>query len=570
MPETAQHLLGQLVDGRFPLRKLLGTSPNSAVFLTELTPDRPSDPAPDAAIKLIPEEPESSEQQLARWQAAAALSHPGILQILHFGRCAVDGSLCLYLVTELAHENLGDLLPQRALSPDETRGMMLPVLSALAFLHENGMVHGGVKPSNILAIRDNIKLSADRIVPAGEPPCAWPLAAPYAPPESLLFSASDMWSLGVTLYETLTQYHPNRDSSGRYVLPQLASPFSEIVRGALVDDPTERIELDDVRAALDPAFIAKPKPAAAVVAETPAASSPSVNEAAEEAEPIAAKPQDDATSAETSQPPPQRAPSRLPNVDPLSVPLSPVSPNAATPPTPSPAGASRIPVSSLPHVNVTIAAPRRAAEPRVSRGSLKYFVIGAGATLVVAAMIVPRLLRDTPPTRTSTAQPGDSTRQPSQPAPASASSRAPDKKAAAPAVTQPAAPVPASPLSPAKSAGAPSAGAKNPAARPATQPPRAESGPVEGSASVEHQVLPKVSEKARSTIRGTVRINVRVALNSDGSVASAELDSAAPSQFFAKLALDAARQWKFAPSSEPSAIIHFDFTNTSTTAAMVP
>jgi len=94
--------------------------------------------------------------------------------------------------------------------------------------------------------------------------------------------------------------------------------------------------------------------------------------------------------------------------------------------------------------------------------------------------------------------------------------------------------------------------------------------PVAGSTSVIHQVLPKVSDKARSTIHGTVRINVRVSVNPDGSVASADLDSAASSQFFGKLALDAARQWKFAPSSGPSTLIHFDFTNSSTTAAVAP
>src|SRR4030095_16373576 len=252
MPQTAQHLLVQLVAGRFPLRKLLGVSPNSAVFLTDLPNERPSEPAPEAAIKLIPEDPEISGQQLARWRKAAALAHPGMLQILHFGRCAVDGSACLFVVTELANENLGELLPQRALTPEEASGMMAPVLATLAFLHEKGLVHGGVKPSNILAVRDAIKLSPDRILPAGESSTFWPLAAPYAPPESLLFPASDVWSLGISLYETLTQYLPNHDSSGHYVLPQLPSPFAEVIRGALVPDPTERISLDDIRTALRP------------------------------------------------------------------------------------------------------------------------------------------------------------------------------------------------------------------------------------------------------------------------------------------------------------------------------
>ena len=102
MPQTAQHLLGQLVDGRFPLRKLLGVSQNSAVFLTDLPNERPSEPAPEAAIKLIPEDPDTAEQQLERWKTAAALSHPGLLRILHFGRSAVDGSPCCLLYTSYA------------------------------------------------------------------------------------------------------------------------------------------------------------------------------------------------------------------------------------------------------------------------------------------------------------------------------------------------------------------------------------------------------------------------------------------------------------------------------------
>jgi TonB family protein len=548
MATAAQHLLGQLVDGRFPLRKLLGVSSNSAVFLTDLPGSRPSEPAPEAAIKLIPEDPHSSDRQLERWRAAAALSDPGLLRILHFGRAAVDGSPCLYLVMELASENLGELLLLRALSPEEATGMMTPVLATLDFLHEKGLVHGGLKPANILAIRDTIKLAPDRILPAGEAPC-WPLAAPYAAPESVRFPASDLWALGVTLYEALTQYLPKRSSSGQYVLPQLAAPFSEIIRGALVEDATERISLDQVRSLLDPAFVPMPKPAP-IEAPEPALRAPVSAEP-----PLAAAAQASAGAAA-----PSRAP--LPSVDPLTVPLSPVPPNP-------PAAPSRIPVSSLPNVNVTIAAPRRAGAPPPSRGSFKFFIIGAAATLLLALAVVPRLLRNSggsaasespsaasrPAPRSTTAPAGSSLPNPAPAKPplaaSPAPSRTPDATTAAPRTRD--------------GASAPSSTASRPA------PSAAEPGSNDpATKEVVHRVLPEVSQKARDTIRGTVRVNVRVELDPSGRVTSADLATPASSPFFANLALKAARQWQFAPSGASTAAVRFDFTNTATTAAVLP
>ena len=85
-----------------------------------------------------------------------------------------------------------------------------------------------------------------------------------------------------------------------------------------------------------------------------------------------------------------------------------------------------------------------------------------------------------------------------------------------------------------------------------------------------HRVIPDVSSKARSTIRGTVRINVRLKLNPDGTVAAAELNSPASSQFFADIALNTAREWQFAPTSNSSAILRFDFTNAGSKAYIVP
>jgi len=87
---------------------------------------------------------------------------------------------------------------------------------------------------------------------------------------------------------------------------------------------------------------------------------------------------------------------------------------------------------------------------------------------------------------------------------------------------------------------------------------------------VVQQVLPDVSQKARDTIHGTIRVSVRVHVDPSGDVAGAELESAGPSSYFARLAVQAAQGWKFTPSTRDVGrdfILSFDFKNTETTAS---
>ena len=621
MSATSQHLLGQLADGRFPLRKLLGVSQNSAVFLTTIEPQQAGDPAPDAAIKLIPEDPATSDLQLEHWRAAAALSHPGLLRIHHFGSCTIDGSRCLYVVSERADEDLGQLLPRRALTPEETNGMLAAVLPTLDFLHESGFVHAGLKPSNIHATGDNVKLSADRIVPAGESASTRPLAAPFAAPESVLFPASDMWSLGVSICETLTKILPQQRPSGRFVLPELPAPYEEIVRSALVEDVTLRITLDQVRSLLDPSFVAKRRatptvnePAAAHAEPFPV-ESPYIRPPGSQNSPealIAAVESPSAASPSLRSRATQRPP--LPEIDPLAVPLSAVAPNASRNVAPQPSRAA-IPVASLPQVNATIGNPRRVISPNPPPRSSKLFLVSAAAAVILAIIFVPRLIlrsskssapnsvnSASSPVSKNSAAPSSTNPSPSANSANAANSQANSAPASrkndvdlnppvvnSPAVSSPAtnsaSPSPNSnsrtnkndPSAKSESV-SPSASSRNPAP-PAPAPPsagvvtHAPSNVNPAAPSIQRKVLPVVSEKARSTIRGSVRINVRVQLNPDGTVSSAELAGPAPSRFFADLSLKAARRWQFAaPSSSPSealpssTVVRFDFTRTATSA----
>ncbi len=84
------------------------------------------------------------------------------------------------------------------------------------------------------------------------------------------------------------------------------------------------------------------------------------------------------------------------------------------------------------------------------------------------------------------------------------------------------------------------------------------------------QVLPNVSDKARGTIHGTVRISVRAHVNPGGTVDSAKLDSPASSQYFSEQAIKAAKHWQFsAPevagrSVESDWLLRFEFTSSKT------
>ena len=62
------------------------------------------------------------------------------------------------------------------------------------------------------------------------------------------------------------------------------------------------------------------------------------------------------------------------------------------------------------------------------------------------------------------------------------------------------------------------------------------------------RVLPDVAASARQTIQGKIRVSVRVAVTSAGEVSSATLTSPGPSKYFARLALEASRRWKFKPA----------------------
>lgn len=268
MSEQQHKWSGESIAGRYLLGKYLGGTGHSAVFATEIVHAR----AQQVAIKLIPAVGIDIDRQFARWKALSAIAHTNLLKILDYGKCDLEGAPHLFVVTEYADEDLADILTQRALSGEEARGMIDPVLETLAFLHGHKLVHTRLHPGNILATGDQIKLSSDSIVAEGEPIGFSASVEGFSPPEwnnGTATAVEDVWSLGATVIAALTQKPPAFSENNEVMLPpEVTEPFASIAREALKKDPTQRITLGGVRHRLNPASAPPP---VAVVNEVPKA-----------------------------------------------------------------------------------------------------------------------------------------------------------------------------------------------------------------------------------------------------------------------------------------------------------
>jgi len=556
MAETPKAWEGQIVEGIFPLRKYLGGSDHSAVFLTEYAEGG----VEKAAIKLVPAERATADLQLTNWRFATQLAHPNLLRLCRTGRCRIDGNDLLYLVMEFAEENLAEILPERALTPEETRDMLNPVLDALEFLHDKGLVHGDLKPANILASGDQLKISSDMIARAGESQGPPRKTSVYDPPEAISgmkTPAGDVWALGTTLVEVLTQKvpewqpGPNREP---VVPPTVPAPFAEIARQCLRLEPDLRICVTDVAERLN----APAKAAASGALSVPVAMASAAGAAVAAGSPMALN---------------------APGTAGMGV-------AAAAPNAQKSAASLKAPVPPRPPAVTETAAPRLPQKYGAPSARPKYMVplVTVVALAVAALLTVPRLLThragpqsaaavsEQPKGEAATEEPTPKNGKPTVKTPGS--ERAANASSATPPKSQKTETADTHSIQPASEKEAPidaTATSAAPVATPPVKPSAVHGGAGKGE--VLDQVLPDVSEKARGTIHGHVRVAVKVQVDAAGAVSSAELDSPGPSAYFADLALKASQKWVFTPpevdgKSVPSEwVLHFVFTQADTKVA---
>jgi beta-lactam-binding protein with PASTA domain/tRNA A-37 threonylcarbamoyl transferase component Bud32 len=270
--------IGTVLGGRYRLVELLGQGGMATIYRAH---DNQLDR--DVAVKLLRPEYGRDPEFLSRFrqeaQAAASLNHPNVVSVYDYGQDAAGPFIVMELVEG---EDLASIVRRSgALPPRQAARITAEAARALEAAHARGIVHRDVKPGNIMISRDGRVKVADFGIARAMAEAQMTLpgttlgSVHYFSPEQArgeqADAASDIFSLGIVLFEELTGQRPwEGDTAASVAMARLAGPIPDpaarrsgvspelaaITRKAMAREPEDRWESADAFADALEAFLA--------------------------------------------------------------------------------------------------------------------------------------------------------------------------------------------------------------------------------------------------------------------------------------------------------------------------
>jgi eukaryotic-like serine/threonine-protein kinase len=265
---------GSVVDNRYRVLRRLGSGGMADVWLAEDTHLQRQ-----VALKVLHRRFLQDQEFVGRFQReaehAAGLQHPNIVAVYDRGS---DGEVNYIAMRYVEGPTLKELI-DRGLSPDQAVALVRQVLEGARFAHRNGIVHRDLKPQNVIVDGEGKAVVTDfGIARAGVSEITQTgsvMGTPqYLSPEQAqgfeVTPVSDLYSIGVILYEALTRRVPfEADSAVAIAMkqvaetpqrpssinPQVSPALDAVVMRALEKEPGQRFQSADAFiAALDAAL----------------------------------------------------------------------------------------------------------------------------------------------------------------------------------------------------------------------------------------------------------------------------------------------------------------------------
>ena len=241
--------------GTYKIEKLLGSGGMGEVYLAHETKLNRR-----VALKILPPQFVADEERASRFereaQALSALNHPNLITIYEVG--VIDG--LHFIAMEFVEGQTLRSMMSGALKLKEVLSIVAQVAEALSAAHQSGVVHRDIKPDNIMVRADGYvkvldfglaKLAESPAV-AGSPNAAYTQAGvtmgtlAYMSPEqasgeTTIDHRTDLWSLGVVLYELVTKQKPFQGATRQATVNAI---LSSEPNSASDSDPSLPSELD--------------------------------------------------------------------------------------------------------------------------------------------------------------------------------------------------------------------------------------------------------------------------------------------------------------------------------------